>query len=182
MESSETAFLTGKSIFLRKLVLKDANFNYLKWMHDVNITSGIYTGIYPTSLKELKNYIRSAAQNKNELAFAICWKRSRVHIGNIKIESFDMISRTCGLGIIIGEKKYWGRGVGEEACSMMIDYAFERLNFRKITLIVFSNNPAAFRLYSKLGFKKEGVLKRHIFRNGRYEDKIFMSLFNPRFQ
>jgi RimJ/RimL family protein N-acetyltransferase len=79
---------------------------------------------------------------------------------------------------MIGDKHFYGKGVGTESCQLVIDYAFSRLNIRKIILAVYSNNPSAIRLYEKLGFKTEGCLKDQIFENGKYHDKLYMSLFN----
>jgi RimJ/RimL family protein N-acetyltransferase len=178
-EDRSAAFLKGKQIYLRKIKKSDAGPQYLSWINDADVTRGIYTGQYPTSMKDLKDYVNASTKSTSSAFFAICDNRNDLHIGNIKLESFDHASRTCGLGLIIGNKSYWGKGVGSEACELVIRYAFDRLNFRKITLIVFSNNTAAFNLYKKMGFVVEGVLKQHIFSDGKYVDKIFMSLFNP---
>jgi ribosomal-protein-alanine N-acetyltransferase len=176
---NEAAYLKGKNIYLRKITEKDAGPKYLSWINDADITRGIYTGLYPTSLNDLKDYVKASVRSTNSTLFAICDSKNDLHIGNIKLESFDLVSRTCGLGLIIGDRSYWGKGVGSEACRLLIDYAFAKLNFRKITLIVFSNNIAAFNLYKKMGFNVEGVLKEHIYCEGKYVDKIFMSVFNP---
>jgi len=60
----------------------------------------------------------------------------------------------------------------------VIDYAFNELNIRKITLSLLSKNLRALSLYKKYGFIREGLLKDEQFKNGNYYDVILMALFN----
>ena len=46
----------------------------------------------------------------------------------------------------------------------------------KIYLHVFKANIKALRLYNKLGFIEEGILRRHIFKNGDFKDVVVMSI------
>lgn len=176
------SFLNGKSIYLRGIDISDATENYLSWLNDEEITKGLLTGYYPSTMGDLRKFIESINQNPNAVMFAICDRETNKHIGNIKIDRFDWISRTCELGILIGDKNYWGKGVGKEACSLVIQYAFHKINFRKVLLTVYNNNPAAIKLYQKLGFVMEGTLRKHIFVEGEYIDKHFMGLFKEEFK
>jgi ribosomal-protein-alanine N-acetyltransferase len=171
-------FLKGKIIELRALDLEDANEQYLSWINNPEVTSGLASGYWPTNITSLKQYISSTTTQTDAAFLAIIDSASKKHIGNIKIDRFDWISRTCELGIMIGDKHFHGKGVGTESCQLVINYAFSRLNIRKIILAVYSNNTSAIRLYEKLGFKTEGCLKDQIFENGNYHDKLYMSLFN----
>lgn len=172
-----SVFLKGQTIELRALEMDDVNANYLSWINDAEITKGLASGYWPTNMTSLKQFVSQVTTNKDSSFFAIIDSTTREHIGNIKIDRFDWIARTCELGLLIGDKKHHGKGVGTEACQLVIDYAFTRLNIRKILLSVYSNNPGAIRLYEKLGFKTEGCLKEHVFENGSYHDKLYMSIF-----
>lgn len=170
-------FLKNTNIYLRGISLDDVNETYLAWMNDREVTKGLVSGLFPSSIQQLENYIKGQLQQPFSAMFAICTNKEDKHIGNIKIDSFNWISGTCELGILIGDRSEWGKGYGKEACDLVINYAFEDLNLRKVTLVVFSNNPAAQRLYEKIGFQIEGSLKDHIFVEGSYYDKIYMSKF-----
>ncbi|MFN9799027.1 MAG: GNAT family N-acetyltransferase, partial [Bacteroidota bacterium] len=62
-------------------------------------------------------------------------------------------------------------------CSLVVSYAFERLNLRKILLAVYASNPGAIRAYEKAGFAEEARLREHVYSAGSYTDKIYMSVF-----
>ncbi|MFM7309321.1 MAG: GNAT family N-acetyltransferase [Flavobacteriales bacterium] len=170
-------FLEGQRVFLRALSSGDVGDRYLSWLNDEETTRGLASGIFPTTLAELNEFVQRSTANRNIVMLAICDQSNGLHIGNIKLDQFDWVSRTCELGILIGDKNYWGKGIGHEVCSLVLNYAFEDLNIRKVSLAVYANNPAAIKLYHKLGFQEEGRLRKHIFEGGTYHDKYFMGLF-----
>lgn len=69
-----------------------------------------------------------------------------------------------------------GRGVGRALMEALIDTARER-GGRRITLRVFAPNERARRLYERLGFELEGVLRgEFMVGNGEYVDDLLMAL------
>ena len=63
------------------------------------------------------------------------------------------------LHICIGERKYWGRGLGTEAVLAVLDMAFVDMGLKSIYLRVYRHNLRAIRCYEKCGFKKEAILR-----------------------
>lgn len=176
------AFIAGERAYLRGIQPEDATDDYLSWLNHPDIMQGLVSGTRPTTRRELLDYIETTVDNPNSVMFAICDRENDRHIGNIKIDSFDWISRVGEMGILIGNRDYWGKGIGQEACTLLLTYAFETLNLRKVELCVFSNNPGARRLYEKIGFQLEGTLREHVFRNGEYADKHYMGIFQHEFK
>ena len=171
-------FLEGEKVFLRPVENSDANQEYLNWVNNQEITSGLVTGYFPQNLDRLNSYLEDTT-SRQVVFLAICDKTTNKHIGNIKLDSIDWVARTAEIGILLGNKNYWGKGIGTEAFQLLTDYGFNGLNLNKIWLTVFSNNKGALKLYQKLGFAEEGVLKKHVFKHGQYLDKIYMSKFKP---
>ncbi len=170
-------FLRSEKLYLRSISLEDVTQRYLNWVNHPTVTKGLVTGTYPSELSALRNYVQGCIESQSTIMFAICTTEDDLHIGNIKLDQFDHLARTAELGIMIGDADYWGKGYGSDACQLVLDYARDTLNLRKVSLTVFSNNPAAIRLYEKLGFEREGTLKNHIFADGNYHDKVWMSFF-----
>jgi RimJ/RimL family protein N-acetyltransferase len=75
-----------------------------------------------------------------------------------------------------------GKGFAKEATQKIIDFCFNELEIRKLTLGVVADNFAAVKLYKKLNFKTEGIYKKHGLYQGKYCDIIRMALFNPNFE
>ena len=90
---------------------------------------GLATSGY--TLENLKEYITSRI-NKPEVAFFAIWSNdSNEHIGNIKLEVQDVKAKVSDIGLLIGNKNYWGKGIGMEACKLAITYGFEEMHLRK---------------------------------------------------
>ncbi len=170
-------FLDGERVYLRAIAVSDASPEYLSWLNDEETTRGLSSGLFPSNMDELKAFLDRITVNRNAIMLAICDKTNNQHIGNIKLDNFDWVGRTCELGLLIGNKNYWGKGIGYEVCMLALEYAFDDLNIRKVLLAVYENNPAAINLYKKLGFVEEGRLRQHIFEGGQYYDKFFMGIF-----
>lgn len=61
---------------------------------------------------------------------------------------------------VIGEKKFWGKGLGSIVHSLLLQFAFEELGLNKVWGTVYTNNVAIIRIVEKLGFKIEGTLRQ----------------------
>jgi len=79
-------------------------------------------------------------------------------------------------GIGIGDRDYWGKGYGTDAMKVILRYAFQELNLRRVALDTFEYNPRAIRSYEKAGFLHEGAVRGYIFREGRRWDLLFMGI------
>lgn len=175
------AFIDGEKIYLRMLGEEDAEGSYFKWMNDKDVTKYLESGFFPATVEDLKNYIRRTYNNNNILMLAIVEKSSDKYIGNIKLEPINWIHRTATLGIMIGEKDCYGKGYATEATRLVVEYAFKRLNLRKISLGVVAENMAAINVYEKIGFEVEGIKKEETYHDGHYCDIVVMGLFKDKF-
>jgi RimJ/RimL family protein N-acetyltransferase len=80
------------------------------------------------------------------------------------------------VGIGIGLREFWGRGYGTDAMKVILRYAFQELNLRRVGLDAFEYNQRAIRSYEKAGFVYEGRAREYLFREGRRWDLIFMGI------
>lgn len=80
-----------------------------------------------------------------------------------------------GVGIL---KNYWGFGIGKNLLIESINWA-DSNGIKKMGLHVLETNEKAIKLYEKLGFEIEGVLKKDkILSDGQYYNTISMARFN----
>jgi RimJ/RimL family protein N-acetyltransferase len=82
---------------------------------------------------------------------------------------------------MIGEKDTWGKGYGFEASILILKYAFHELNLNRIFLTVREDNINAIKLYKKVGFKEEGLLRQQVYNNNKYINMIIMSILKDEF-
>lgn len=169
-------FIEGDNLYLRELKINDVNQNYYNWMRDPDITQYLESRFEGWTIKRLKDYVRKIKLDPNFVFLAIVLKGKNKHIGNIKIGPINRIHNFSDVGIIIGEKSYWGKGFATEAIKLVIDYAFNKLNLRKLTAGAYSSNIASIKAFEKAGFSVEGIRKRHYSCNGKYVDSILLGI------
>ena len=97
-------------------------------------------------------------------------------IGFVALHTIEWNNATAMLSIGIGEPDYRDRGFGSEALQLVLNYAFAELNLFRVGLDVISTNDRAVHLYEKLGFQREGIMRRAVHREGRRHDVLHMGL------
>ncbi|WP_228098033.1 spermidine N1-acetyltransferase [Chitinilyticum piscinae] len=99
-------------------------------------------------------------------------------VGLVELVEINHIHRRAEFQIIIAPA-HQGRGYASAATRLAQHYAFTTLNLYKLSLIVDCANAPAIHVYSKLGFREEGILRHEFFVNGEYRDVIRMAIFQP---
>jgi RimJ/RimL family protein N-acetyltransferase len=83
----------------------------------------------------------------------------------------DVHAHTGEIGYWLGED-YWGRGISTAAVTAFAPWAFRTFHLTRLFADVFSSNPASMRVLEKAGFVREGLLRQHVYKGGRYLDMV----------
>ncbi len=113
-------------------------------------------------------------RDEKDLDFIIWYEEERS--GRIYITNLDYRHGKADYGIVL-HSDYRGKNIAVCASRLLIEYVFKELPISKLSLQVFSDNDSAIRLYEKLGFCREGVLKQEYLKGGIYRDVVLMALF-----
>lgn len=169
-------FLTGDTVYLRTIEESDLNENYQQWFNDEEVCQFNSHHRFPMYLQDLGEYYRDVIKSQGNLVLAIVDKTTDKHIGNIALQNISSTDRLAELAIIIGDKEYWSRGVGYEACRLLITHGFNALNLHRISCGTSEVNVSMQKLAAKLGFTKEGTQREALFKNGVYQNIITYGL------
>ena len=175
--------LAGKVCRLRPLQRADAQRTRV-WRNDPEIRDAILGYRFPvTEIMESQWYEKLLSDPGGARAlFGIEDLSDESLAGYIQLTAIEWIHRTGILGISIGDKSRHGRGIGSEAILLMLRYAFDCLNLRKIRSEVVGFNQRALRLHVRLGFREEGRLKEQIYLEGAYHDLHQMAILEREFR
>ena len=179
----ESLFIESERLIFRPLDSSYLSQEYVNWMNDKEVNKYLESGGDYT-IEKLKDFLNEV-EKSSILFWAIIIKDSNKHIGNIKIDPISKRNKTGEYGILIGDKKEWGKGYAKEASKAVLNFCFSKnVQLRKVTLGVVTENESALRLYQKLGFIQEGVLKSHALHLGKWCDVVRMAIFksNLRFE
>ncbi len=172
-------FIEGEHVYLREIQISDVNKKYCNWMNDTEITQYLESRFEKWSIKKLKDYVGKILKNPDYVFFAIISKDENKHIGNIKIGPINRIHKFADVGIVIGEKSFWGKGYATEAIKLVVSYAFNTLNLHKLTAGAYANNIGSIKAFQKAGFLVEGRRKKHFSSDGNYIDGILLGITYP---
>jgi len=171
--------LKGKNIFLRALEPEDLEFVYaIENNEAIWHVSNTQT---PYSKFLIRQYLENAHQDiyeAKQLRLAICLNNSTEAIGLIDLFEFDPMHQRAGIGIVVLNDANRNVGIGTEALSLLIDYAFNQLQLHQLFANIGSKNEISIALFFKFGFEKIGIKKDWNKINGSFEDEILYQLIN----
>ncbi|KGP73065.1 GNAT family N-acetyltransferase [Pontibacillus yanchengensis] len=181
--------LIGKNVELRPVTKPDLQ-NVYRWNNDEDITrlgSGSeFAYQINNPLEAIEAHYEQNLTQHNLLThgyvFSVYEKESSQHIGKCDFRDINVITRSATIGLVIGEKDYWGKGYGMDIIMTLAKHLFYDLNMERIQLDTWSGNHQALRVYEKCGFQLEGRLRSNEFVNGEYYDTIMMGLLRSEFQ
>lgn len=104
-----------------------------------------------------------------------------VRVGVIYLIRIDRRNRHAEFGYYLGVESALNSGIAIEAELLILDYAFGYLNFHKIYCESMAFNKGVLNIHKRFGFRQDGILRNHVFRNGSYHDMVIMSILNDEF-
>jgi RimJ/RimL family protein N-acetyltransferase len=128
------------------------------------------------SEKIQKEFAEKRSENKQLLQFSIRTLEDENLIGGVELWINSWTHAEAWMGIVVGDRDYWGRGFGTDAVRLILQYGFIELNLRRISLSVNAYNERAVKSYEKVGFKLEGRMCGEGLRDGQRYDGLYMGI------
>lgn len=100
-----------------------------------------------------------------------------VRAGFCKFYNIDLQNNSCVLGADL-HRDFRGKKLSYKMWQFMLDHAFSTLKLHRVSLTTADYNTRARRVYEKLGFREEGMMKESLLRNERYHDQICMFMLD----
>ncbi len=148
-----------------------------RWFNDREMTRFIGEGFPAVSMGRQREIVQTMKDDATRRLYSIMLKDDTL-IGNCELRNIHAVARSAEIGIVIGEKDYWGKGYGGEAMELLLRVGFDGLNLHRIWLTVAAFNERGIRSYSRVGFREEGRFRDARFIDGRYADTIQMSILD----
>lgn len=134
------------------------------------------------SRKNSQQWIEKDLKSTDSFSFMIRTRNDDRPIGGIELDGIDWIVGNAWVGIGIGERDSWGKGYGTDAMRVILRFAFDQLNLRRVSLSVFEFNARAIRSYEKAGFHQEGRARKWMNRAGQRWDVIYMGILRSEWE
>lgn len=154
-----------------------------EWHNDEEINSQTLGNKYfVSSFYDRKWLEEKMSNNRDNVYCAICEKTTNKMIGYVSLNDIDYRNRKAVWGgIVIGDKNSRSKGYASDAAFMILKYAFEELGLNKVTGYWLQTNKASLVISQLLGFTKEGILRKDVFKRGEYQDVLVMSMLKEEY-
>jgi RimJ/RimL family protein N-acetyltransferase len=169
-----TNIFEGSLIRLRGIEPEDAE-TLSAWNRDSEAARRMYFIPFPTSKEEVRQWTAKAALQRGEgdKFFFVIETLAGEMVGSINSAMCERRNGTFsyGFGVLPAHQR---KGYASEAVLLLLRYFFRELGYQKASVHVYGFNEPSLRLHERLGFVREGVLRRMIYTGGQhYDDVIF---------
>ena len=112
---------------------------------------------------------------------AYVFQRENRSLGVVTFTDLDRSNGRAHWGFYLGQVNT-EPGVGSAMGFLGLAQGFDCLGFHKIIGEVLASNPRSIAFHRKLGFRQEGLFRRHVMRRGTYEDVLSFSMLGEEWQ
>jgi RimJ/RimL family protein N-acetyltransferase len=176
MKKKHVIFLEGKRLYLRPLELSDASI-VQKYSNDPEVRHYL-SNVFPLSRESEEEYIKKvSAMDRGDIVLAVVLKKNHKLLGCMGLHKINYVSGLASTGSMLGAKEEWNKGYAREAKMLLLEYAFLTLNLRKVCSAAFAKNKGSIKHNQNCGYQIEAVLKKHHYRDGKYQDFVMLAVF-----
>jgi len=147
-----------------------------RWLNDEGVFWWAVGGRWIVTRAEIE---RDRAEGKGDadrrLVFGMQTKDG-TPIGLIGFNWLALHHRTAMLTAFIGEREYWGGGYGTDGLLLLLEYAFDWLDLRRVWLMTMSLNERVTRQMEKVGFQLEARRREATWANSGWHDMLSYGL------
>jgi len=179
MNTESFSELTGEKVRLRRFGAADITDAYISWLCDPEVTRFSNQRFRTHSRASCEAFLASFDGSPN-LFLSICTIRDDTAIGTMTAYA-NPHHGTCDVGIMIGNRDYWGGGYGQEAWTLLTDWLLSGEsgggNVRKLTAGCLAVNGAMVTLMQRSGMVPDGIRKAQELIEGAPVDIVHYAKF-----
>jgi RimJ/RimL family protein N-acetyltransferase len=172
--------IRGTLSHLRAIEAKDVGA-YHDWINDeeTNQWRGLH---HPQAKEDAEKWIELQRTRRPEALSLAIEATDGTLVGFIGLTGICARSRRAEIWIYLGSKPHWNKGIGEDAVRTLCNYAFEQMNLFRIWLECNPEYTNVVKCYEKVGFVREGTLRKAYYRHGAFRDTCIMALLRDEFK
>ena len=151
----------------------------IEWYQDIELLK-YYDELPVNSPFELEHILQQNISAADRIDYIIETKQKK-SIGRIYLSRINWKDRNLEIHTMVGDKKKRNMLFGAEAAFLILIHSFHQLGMHKVYGRIMEFATEAEKLQKEMGFKKEAVLKKKYFQNGKYVDAYLYGLLDREF-
>ncbi len=170
----QTEWLYGERVILRPYSAgfsEEEMWRLYEWSRDTSVLRWSGGSPLQMSFPEFKSAFQEeiSRDDHHRVIFGILTQEGKL-IGRMGYFNIDWRRGEAELGIVIGDKDYWGRGYGTDAVCTLLHHIFTSTPLRRIYLFTYAENQRAQRCFEKCGFRYIGRTRKFSLGRGLHEE------------
>lgn len=142
------------------------------WINNPSINKNMYFQV-PVDIDSTVEWFKSASKNPTRIDVVFKFKNTLLAMGGLT--NISERDKNAEFHLMVNPD-IQGKGIGERATIWLFNYGFSVLQLNKIYLYTNEDNVFANKLYDKLEFNLEGVLRNHTWKNDKYNNRKIYAL------
>ena len=147
---------------------------YVSWLNDPEVNQYLESRYVEHTVASTREFVEAMLAAPDTLFLGIRSRATGAHVGNIKLGPISARHGTGEVGILVGDRCEWGKGLATAAIVALSAIARDPLGLRKVTAGCYASNEGSRRAFLKAGYELEGRRRGQMLLNGQPEDLIIM--------
>jgi len=139
-----------------------------------------FMGMYVRNEQDFENYIQNTLKLKAEgicYPFLIIDKATNKVAGSTRYGYLNHVSQKCEIGWTWYGKEFQGTGLNKACKFELLNFGFEKIQFRRIQFSADLENTRSQKAIEKLGAVKEGIFRNnYVDSEGKSKDDVYFSI------
>ena len=167
--------LAGARVLVRPFAAEDISVTYLAWLRDPAVVCFSNQRFRVHTLESCRFYLATFTDSSNHF-LAICDQKSGTMLGTLTVYC-STPHGTADIGIMIGERNVWGKGIGAEAFCLVLSALKASGAIRKVTAGTLAVNKGMVRIMEKAGMRHEATRRAQELFDGAPADVVYYATF-----
>lgn len=160
--------IKGKFVTLRQMSKSDMQL-ICDMFNDPELENLVVGWAFPLSIEQQNLWFENNIGDNRNFRFVIETPDDGA-IGIATLTDIDWKNRRAYHGIKLANIKRHSKGVGTDAVMAIMRYAFDELGLHRLDGSWFDFNVPSKKLYTKCGWKEEGIKRDYIFKRGEWRN------------
>lgn len=146
--------------------------DYIRWLNTPDVNRFLEVRYVRQSRETATTFVRNSREDPMRYFWGIQIDKPGRLVGTASL-TINPEAASGEIGLMIGEKDAWGKGVSNEVIDLIAQFAFGALKLGRVTGGTYAVNAGMNFTFKQMGFRLENVLRKH----RQIEDGTFVDEF-----
>jgi ribosomal-protein-alanine N-acetyltransferase len=167
--------LASGGVLVRPFTAEDITAAYLGWLRDPEVVRYSNQRFLNHTAESCQIYLASFLESANHF-LAICDPETGAVRGTLTVYR-SVPHGTADIGIMVGERRVWGQGIGAEAFCLVLSALRASGTIRKVSAGTLCINRGMVRIMEKAGMRHEATRYAQELVDGMPVDIVYYAVF-----